>query len=103
MPDTEGSLRIRREIAAQVEFRRLNLIEPFPFQEKFHVVFCRNVMIYFDKQTQESLVQRLANHLEPGGYLFVGHSESLAGANQPLEYLRPAIYCNDSRKRRTSR
>ncbi len=95
----DGGLRIRRELASQVEFRRLNLIEPFPFQEKFHLIFCRNVMIYFDKPTQENLVQRLAAHLEPGGHLFVGHSESLAGVNHPLDYLRPAVYRVNSGKR----
>ena len=80
--------------------RRLNLIEPFPFQERFHVIFCRNVMIYFDKTTQENLVHKLAARLEPGGYLLVGHSESLAGIRQPLAYLRPAIYRNAPGKQR---
>jgi chemotaxis protein methyltransferase CheR len=93
--DREGYLKLRPELALAVEFRRMNLIEPFPFQEKFHVIFCRNVMIYFDKATQEGLVRRLAERLEPGGYLFVGHSESLAGVSHPLTYLRPAIYRND--------
>jgi chemotaxis protein methyltransferase CheR len=97
--DREGYLKLRPELASAVEFRRMNLIEAFPFQEKFHVIFCRNVMIYFDKATQEGLVRRLAERLEPGGHLFVGHSESLAGVSHPLTYLRPAIYRNDSGKR----
>ena len=101
--DAESHVRIRPELAACVEFRRLNLIEPFPFQECFHVIFCRNVMIYFDKATQENLVQKLAARLEPGGYLLVGHAESLAGIRQPLAYLRPAIYRNVPGKQRVNR
>jgi chemotaxis protein methyltransferase CheR len=58
----------------------------------FPLIFCRNVMIYFDRPTQEALVNRLAGCLEPGGYLFIGHSESLGGLDQPLKYIQPAIY-----------
>ncbi len=56
------------------------------------MIFCRNVMIYFDNATQELLVNRLAACLEPGGYLFVGHAESLTGIAHPLDYVKPAIY-----------
>jgi len=58
----------------------------------FHVIFCRNVMIYFDRKTQEELVQKLARRIVPGGYLFVGHSESLTGIRHPLQTMKPAIY-----------
>jgi chemotaxis methyl-accepting protein methylase len=58
----------------------------------FPIIFCRNVMIYFNKATQEDLVNRLATKMEPGGYLFVGHSESLSGIHHPLRYVRPAVY-----------
>ena len=58
----------------------------------FDVIFCRNVMIYFDKPTQEQLVNRFWNLLKPGGHLFVGHSESLAGRQHPFHYVQPAIY-----------
>lgn len=75
-----------------ITFRRLNLKEPYPFKGPFDYIFCRNVMIYFDKKTQESLVQRMAGYLAPGGYLFVGHSESLTGLEHPLRYVRPAVY-----------
>jgi chemotaxis protein methyltransferase CheR len=96
----DRTVKLRPELARTVEFRRLNLVEPFPFQSRFHVIFCRNVMIYFDKSTQERLVCRLAERLEPGGHLFVGHSESLAGVTHPLTYVRPAVYRNDTNGRR---
>lgn len=75
-----------------VAFRRLNLKEPFPFQGPFDCIFCRNVMIYFDKPTQQDLIQRMAAYLTLGGYLFVGHSESLTGLQHPLHYVRPSTY-----------
>jgi chemotaxis protein methyltransferase CheR len=99
-PNREGLVKVKPEIAAAVEFRRLNLIEHLSFSDVFHLIFCRNVMIYFDKPTQEELVRRLSEHLEPGGYLFVGHSESLAGVKHALTYVRPAIYRKDDGKRR---
>jgi chemotaxis protein methyltransferase CheR len=87
-----GRLRVRSEVRGMVEFRRLNLIEPFPPVGSFHVIFCRNVMIYFDRPTREGLVRRLAQCLEPGGWLFTGHAESLTGIGHALEYVRPAVY-----------
>ncbi|HEY2471459.1 MAG TPA: protein-glutamate O-methyltransferase CheR [Terracidiphilus sp.] len=88
----EGWYRMRPEVTAMVEFRRINLIEPFPEVGRFAVIFCRNVMIYFSHQTQEELVNRLATCLEPGGYLFVGHSETLTGIQHGLQHVQPAIY-----------
>jgi chemotaxis protein methyltransferase CheR len=73
-------------------FRRINLIEPFPWTAQFPVIFCRNVMIYFDRTTQKELVHKLTGSLESGGYLFIGHAESLSGLDHGLEYVRPAIY-----------
>lgn len=75
-----------------VAFRRLNLKANYPFNGPFDYIFCRNVMIYFDKKTQQDLVQRMAGYLPHGGYLFVGHSESLTGLDHPLTYVRPSIY-----------
>ena len=95
---SEGFYRVRPELARLVEFQRLNLIEPIPFDERFDVIFCRNVMIYFDKSTQQSLVRSLAARLVPGGFLFVGHSESLTGVAHDLTYVRPAIYRKDASK-----
>ena len=88
----EGHVRIRRELREMVEFRRLNLMDPFEFDRPFHIVFCRNVMIYFDKPTQERLVNKFHDCLVPGGYLFVGHSESLTGIRHRLAFVRPAVY-----------
>lgn len=89
---SKGFYKIKPEIRSLVEFRRVNLVEPYPDMQPFPVIFCRNVMIYFDKTTQEGVVNRLSHYLEPGGHLFIGHSESLMGTNQPLEYVRPAVY-----------
>jgi chemotaxis protein methyltransferase CheR len=89
----EGNFRVKPHIQQGVTFRQLNLLEGiFPFAEPFHVIFCRNVMIYFDRPTQEELIARLAQRLVPGGYLYVGHSESLSGISHSLETIRPAIY-----------
>lgn len=88
----EGWYRMRPEILGMVDFRRVNLIEPLPDVGRFTVIFCRNVMIYFSRETQERLVNRLAACLEPGGYLFVGHSESLTGIQHGLQQIQPAIY-----------
>jgi chemotaxis protein methyltransferase CheR len=89
---SEGWFRVRPSIRSMIEFRRLNLMEPFPPANLFQVIFCRNVMIYFDKETQGRLVNRLASCLEPGGYLLIGHAESLTGLKHPCEYVKPAVY-----------
>lgn len=88
----EGWYRMRPEIVKMIEFQRINLIEPFPEVGFFDVIFCRNVMIYFSHQTQAQLVNRLAARLKPGGYLFVGHSETLTGIQHGLLHVQPAIY-----------
>ena len=89
----EGKFRVKPTLSTQVTFRHLNLLdgEP-PFREPFHLIFCRNVMIYFDRPTQEELVNKLARRLVPGGYLLVGHSESLTGIRHPLQLVAPATY-----------
>ena len=79
-------------VIKEVTFRRFNLMNTdFPFKTKFHVIFCRNVMIYFDAKTRSELINRLADVLLPGGYLFVGHSESVE-TNYNFEYVRHAVY-----------
>jgi chemotaxis protein methyltransferase CheR len=90
--ESSGFYKVKPDLARLVEFTRLNLIEPFSHGRRFHVIFCRNVMMYFDKATQHDIVQRLSVCLEPGGYLLVGHSESLTGVQHGLEYVRPAVY-----------
>lgn len=84
---------ISDKIKDEVVFRFFNLMEPvFPFKRKFHVIFCRNVMIYFEPETKVQLIDKFYNHLEPGGYLLIGHSESIDRNRSKLQYMRPAIY-----------
>ena len=80
------------ELRSVVRFRHLNLMEPWPFSGPFDFIFCRNVMIYFDKPTQGELIERFRNVLPPGGYLFLGHSESLTGVKHRFSYVQPTIY-----------
>jgi chemotaxis protein methyltransferase CheR len=79
-------------LRALATFRRINLVQPYSWPRLFPVIFCRNVMIYFDHETQERVVRQLAECLEPGGYLFVGHAESLTRIKHPLECIKPAVY-----------
>ncbi len=89
----DGNYRVKPDLSNKVTFRHLNLLGPaYPFTDPFHVIFCRNVMIYFDRPTQEELVRRLSERLVPGGYLMVGHSESLTGIHHRLRMIKPAIY-----------
>ncbi len=87
-----GLYKAKPELMRVVEFARLNLIKPFTHTSLFPVIFCRNVMIYFDKPTQQRVVDRMCQFLEPGGYLFLGHSESLSATRHLLEYAGPAVY-----------
>jgi chemotaxis protein methyltransferase CheR len=75
-----------------VHFAKLNLMERWPMQGPFDAILCRNVMIYFDKATQQQLVERYWQLLRPGGHLFVGHSESLTGLAHKFRYVQPAVY-----------
>jgi chemotaxis protein methyltransferase CheR len=88
----QGHYRIKPEIGRMVEFRRLNLIEPLPSMGPFPAVFCRNVMIYFNAATRGLVVDQIRGRLEPGGYLFVGHAESLNGLPSQLDYVKPSVY-----------
>ncbi len=67
----------------------------FPFKKKFHVIFCRNVMIYFDMETKRKLINKFYHLLEPGGYLFIGHSETIERAASNFRYVMPAVYRKD--------
>ncbi|HUX13808.1 MAG TPA: protein-glutamate O-methyltransferase CheR [Spirochaetia bacterium] len=87
---------IAERLRKRVMFKKLNLIAPsFPFKGKFDFVFCRNVMIYFDEPTRKQLVETLFRYVKPGGYLFIGHSESLRRETCPFRYIKPAIYQKD--------
>jgi len=87
-----GYFKLKKEISDLIDFKRFNLMQTIPADFRFQVIFCRNVMIYFDKKTQNDLVNRFYNALEKGGYLFVGHSESLTGLNHAFQYVEPSIY-----------
>ena len=81
------------QLKKEVIFRRFNLMEEvFPFKRKMHAIFCRNVMIYFDQTTKDHLVEKLYDQLEEGGYLFIGHSESLNREATRFKYIKPAVY-----------
>ena len=91
-PADRDAWQMGEEVRSLVSFKELNLIGDWPVRGPFDAIFCRNVMIYFDRPTRAQLVARLARWIVPGGYLFVGHSESLILVNQPLRSIRPAIY-----------
>jgi chemotaxis protein methyltransferase CheR len=84
--------RVNDQLLNMVQVARLNLFGPWPMKRCFTVIFCRNVIIYFDKPEQQQLIQRFWDILAPGGYLFIGHSESLAGLSHCFRYVQPAIY-----------
>ncbi len=89
---SKGLVRIVPELRAHVRFRRLNFMaSDFGMREKMDVVFCRNVLIYFDRPTQEIVINHICSHLHPGGYLFTGHSETINGMNVPLQQVANTV------------
>lgn len=91
--DAAGVFQVIPALQQRITFRRFNLMTPtFPFKHGFNFIFCRNVMIYFDRPTQEGLVRRFSRHLRPGGYLVIGHSESLNSLDHGLQYVQPTVY-----------
>ena len=92
--DAKGkpAYRMKEALRNMITFRHLNLFSDWPFRNKFDFIFCRNVMIYFDRPTQEGLINHYYDNLNSGGYLFIGHSESLSGVNHRFEYVKPTIY-----------
>lgn len=89
-------VRIKPEFRNKVRFERLNLMDKeYPFRQAFDIIFCRNVIIYFDRKTQEQLVCHLVSHLKPEGLLFLGHSESMTGLHLPLSLVAPTVYCKN--------
>lgn len=88
-----GNNAIVDKLKSEVIFRKFNLMEEvFPFKKKFHVIFCRNVMIYFNDKTKNELINKMYECTEPGGYLFIGHSESLNRDMTKYKYILPAVY-----------
>jgi chemotaxis protein methyltransferase CheR len=92
MGEQAGFARVSANVRKRVAFRNLNLLEINDVGERFDVIFCRNVMIYFDKAVQQRVVTMLERHLKPGGYLFISHSESLNGVTHGLRWMAPAVY-----------
>ncbi|SEA62263.1 MCP methyltransferase, CheR-type [Desulfuromusa kysingii] len=93
IPAGQGEMAVCDKVKKEATFRRFNLMNTtFPFKKPFQMIFCRNVMIYFDQPTREALVSRYHQHTEPGGYLFIGHSETLGRTQTRYNYLKPALY-----------
>ncbi|MCL2564755.1 MAG: protein-glutamate O-methyltransferase CheR [Defluviitaleaceae bacterium] len=93
-PYDEDSYRVKDFIRKEMIFRRINLMDEKLdkiFTKKLHTIFCRNVMIYFDEETRDNLVEKMYNMIEPGGYLFIGHSERLSMRTK-FKYIMPAVY-----------
>jgi chemotaxis protein methyltransferase CheR len=85
-------VKIRDSIKRHIRFERLNLIDPFSFNEPFDCIFCRNVMMYFDQKMRSDLVNRFYECLAQGGSLMIGHSENLTGLQHAFRYVKPAVY-----------
>jgi chemotaxis protein methyltransferase CheR len=95
--NSAGLFKVRQHLADAIIFRRVNLMEDrFPIKAPLDLIFCRNVMIYFDRKTQEALVNKFYRYLKPGGHLFIGHSESLQWAQHPFRMVAPTIYRKES-------
>ena len=90
---SDDYVEVREEIRRQVLYRRFNLMNKvYPFKGRFQVIFCRNVLIYFDPQTRAQLADRFYQVMEPGGYLFLGHTETMGRNNPHFRYVQPAVY-----------
>ena len=89
----DGNYQVAEEVRNEIIFRRFNLMrDVFPFKKPFDVIFCRNVMIYFDKPTRDALVRKFAQFTVSDGYLFIGHSESIGRSDETYQYIKPAVY-----------
>ena len=90
---SRNQVRIVPELRAMVRFARVNLMDTsYLVDREMDIIFCRNILIYFDKETQQAVLQRLTDHLRPGGFLFLGHSETLAGFRLPVEPVGPTVF-----------
>ncbi len=92
-PVGNGKFLLKEATRKEVVFRRFNLMEAkYPFKKKFHVIFCRNVLIYFDKQTTDAIIDKFHGCLEPGGHLFVSLAEAIDKDNKKFKFVEPSIY-----------
>lgn len=86
-------VRIKPEIRNKINFKRVNFIDSdYGFKETFQIIFCRNVLIYFDKDIQKKVLEKFMTYLEPGGYLFLGHSETVMNMDLPLKTVSPTVF-----------
>lgn len=86
-------VRIGHRLRSRLRFRQLNFMDPdYEITHSFHIIFCRNVIIYFDRPTQKTIIGRICRHLLSGGFLFMGHSETLSGLDLPLQQVAPSVY-----------
>jgi chemotaxis protein methyltransferase CheR len=93
---TKRDVRVVPDLRTHVRFARLNLMdEVYAVDDAMDIIFCRNILIYFDKQTQELVLQRLCRHLRSGGYLIIGHSEATAGFSLPLRSVAPTVFIRE--------
>lgn len=90
---TKKKVKVVSELRKQAHFRRLNFMDTtYDVPDVYDVIFCRNVLIYFNRETQEKVIQRLCRKLKTGGYFFIGHSESIMGMDVPLKQIQPTIF-----------
>jgi chemotaxis protein methyltransferase CheR len=92
VPGKSGIVAVNRAVRSLIAFKRLNLMETWPFKGPFDAIFCRNVMIYFDAPTKAKLIERFTEKIKPGGFLYIGHSESLNGAHPGISLVGRTIY-----------
>jgi len=85
-------VKVKDQVRKMVDFQRFNLIKDTPKSKLYDIIFCRNVMIYFDNATKEKVVNKLVNVLRKDGYFIIGGAESLSGLNHPLKYIEPSVY-----------
>ena len=90
---SQGTVRLVPRIRQAVHFGRLNLMdEVYPVEDGLDVIFCRNILIYFEKSVQQAVLRRLCDHLRPGGLLFVSHTETVNGMNLPLRQVAVSVF-----------
>lgn len=89
----EKTVLVIKELRSKVKFQRLNFMDStYPVDKDFDIIFCRNVLIYFDRETQQSVINKLSEKLKPGGIFFLGHSESISNMDVPLRQIKPTIF-----------
>lgn len=88
----ENEYQVKEELKKEVLFRKFNLMHQLPFRKPLHIVFIRNVMIYFDEETKEKILNNIYEKMAPGGYLFIGSTEAMSQSNTRFKYIRPSIY-----------